>query len=76
MSILTASNLGVAYGDLDLFSDVSLQIGDRARIGVVGANGGGKTSLLRVVVGEQEPNRGQVYRPSETAHRLRPPDEA
>ena len=62
MPLLTASKLRVAYGDLDIFSDVSLEIADQARTGIVGPNGGGKTSLLRVLVGDQEPNGGQVYR--------------
>ena len=62
MPLLTASKLAVSYGDFDLFSDVALEVGERARTGLVGPNGGGKTSLLKVLVGEQEPNAGQVYR--------------
>ena len=62
MPLLTASNLSVSYADLDVFSDISLEIAERARIGIVGPNGGGKTSLLRVLVGAQDPNRGEVYR--------------
>lgn len=61
MPLLTASNLRVSYADLDVFSDISLEIAERARIGIVGPNGGGKTSLLRVLVGAQDPNRGEVY---------------
>jgi ATP-binding cassette subfamily F protein 3 len=62
MSILTASNLKVSYGDLEVFSDISLEIPQRARIGMIGPNGGGKTSLLRVLIGDLEPNDGHVYR--------------
>jgi ATP-binding cassette subfamily F protein 3 len=62
MPLLTASKLAVSYGDVNLFSDISLEIADRARIGFVGPNGGGKTSLLRLLVGEQEPYGGQVHR--------------
>ena len=62
MPLLTASNLKVSYAELEIFSDVSLEVSDRARIGVVGPNGGGKTSLLRVLIGEQEPEDGQVFR--------------
>ena len=64
MALLTASNLKVSYGELEVFSEISLEIAERARIGVVGPNGGGKTSLLRVLVGDLEPNSGQVYRAS------------
>ena len=61
MPLLTASRLAVSYGDFDLFSDVTLEVAERARIGLVGPNGGGKTSLLKVLVGEQQPNAGQVH---------------
>ena len=64
MPLLTASNLKVSYAESDIFSDISLEIAERARIGMVGPNGGGKTSLLRLLVGDQEPNGGQVYRSS------------
>ena len=62
MPLLTASKLKVSYGDLEVFSEISLEIANRARIGMVGPNGGGKTSLLRVLVGDLEPNGGQVHR--------------
>ena len=62
MPLLTASNLAVAYAELEIFSDVSLEVAERARIGMVGPNGGGKTSLLRVLIGEQEPSGGSAFR--------------
>ena len=62
MPLLTASNLAVAYAELEIFSGVSLEVAERARIGVVGPNGGGKTSLLKVLIGEQEPNGGSAFR--------------
>ena len=62
MPLLTASQLKLSYGDLDIFSSITLEVADRARIGIVGPNGGGKTSLLRVLVGEIEPNGGTVSR--------------
>ena len=64
MPLLTASDLNVSYGDVEVFSDVSLEVAGGARIGLVGPNGGGKTSLLRVLVGQVEPSVGNVYRPS------------
>lgn len=62
MPLLTASDLNVSYGDVEIFSDVSLEVAEGARIGLVGPNGGGKTSLLRVLVGHSEPTLGQVHR--------------
>ena len=64
MPLLTASDLNVSYGDVEIFSDVSLEVAEGARIGLVGPNGGGKTSLLRVLVGHSEPTLGQVHRSS------------
>ena len=62
MSLLTASDLKLSYGELDLFSSIDLGVADRDRIGIVGPNGGGKTSLLRVLVGDIEASGGTVTR--------------
>ena len=62
MPLVSASDLAVHYGADVLFSGVSLDINERDRIGIVGPNGGGKTSLLRVLVGQQEPSEGRVAR--------------
>jgi len=60
MSILSASGLSKSYGPDDIFSQVSLSISRGARIGLVGENGVGKTTLLRVLLGEESPSEGQV----------------
>ncbi len=62
MPLVSTSELAVHYGADIIFSAVNVDINPRARIGVVGPNGGGKTSLLRVLVGEQLPNEGRVVR--------------
>ncbi len=62
MSILTAINLAKSFGANDIFSDISLSIPQHARIGLVGANGVGKTTLLRILLGEESPSEGQVHR--------------
>ena len=62
MSLLSASQLALLYGELEIFSGISLEVAERARIGVVGPNGGGKTSLLRLLIGELTPNEGAVHR--------------
>ena len=60
MSLINTSNLGKSYGDLDVFAGLSLSIPQGARIAIVGPNGVGKTTLLRVIAGEEPPSAGTV----------------
>lgn len=62
MTQITAQNLTVSFAD-DLFQDVSFVLAEGDRIGIVGNNGGGKTTLLKCVAGLLEPARGVVTRP-------------
>ena len=62
MSLITAARLSKSYGPEDIFSDISLSVPRGARVGLVGANGVGKTTLLRLLVGEEAPSGGVVNR--------------
>ena len=62
MTLITTSNLGKSFGPDDIFSEVSISIPPRARIGLVGANGSGKTTLLQLLAGLDDPSHGQVNR--------------
>ena len=62
MSLLTTVNLAKAYGPDDIFSGVAVSIPRRARIGMVGSNGVGKTTLLRILIGEEAPSEGSVQK--------------
>jgi ATP-binding cassette subfamily F protein 3 len=62
MSILSAAGLTKHFGAQDVFGDVSLQITHGERTGLVGPNGVGKTTLLRILAGLDQPSSGQVYR--------------
>ena len=62
MPLITASNLSVSFAELDVFEGISLEIGERARVGIVGPNGQGKTTLLETLVGSITPQSGSVRR--------------
>jgi ATP-binding cassette subfamily F protein 3 len=62
MPLVTAIDVGKSYGPVDLFSHISLSVPHRARIGLVGPNGVGKTTLLRILIGLEEPSSGEVQK--------------
>ena len=62
MPLLTAVNLTKSFGPVDIFPETSFSIPHHARIGLVGPNGVGKTTLLKILVGEEEPSNGTIHR--------------
>jgi ATP-binding cassette subfamily F protein 3 len=62
MPLLTASNLSKSFGPDDIFSGISLSISKGARVAIVGPNGIGKSTLLRILIGLDEPSAGNIYR--------------
>ena len=62
MSLLTAQNLGRSFGPVDIFDGINISIPHNARIAIVGSNGVGKTTLLRILAGEDEPTEGSLFR--------------
>jgi ATP-binding cassette subfamily F protein 3 len=60
MSLLTATNLAKSYGPLDIFSGLTFSVAKGSRLALVGPNGVGKTTLLRILVGEEETSGGKV----------------
>ena len=71
MSRLTATNVSVSFGSLVVLEEVSLSIGPGDRTGIIAPNGVGKSTLLRVLAGELEPDSGSVTRAPATATVLR-----
>jgi ATP-binding cassette, subfamily F, member 3 len=53
-----------SFGDRTLLDDVSWQIDDRERVGLSGPNGAGKTTMLKILAGLDEPDSGNVVKPS------------
>ena len=62
MSLITANSISKSFGAEDLFHDVSFSIAKGARFALVGPNGIGKTTLLRILMGLEEPSSGKVTR--------------
>lgn len=60
MNFLTAENLAKSHGVKVLFNDISFGIEEGERIGIIGVNGTGKSTLLKVLAQEEFPDRGKV----------------
>jgi branched-chain amino acid transport system ATP-binding protein len=58
--MLRIENLDVFHGDAQALDDVSLEIDEGAIVAIVGANGAGKTSLIRTIAGVLRPARGRI----------------
>jgi ATPase subunit of ABC transporter with duplicated ATPase domains len=60
MSILTVTNLSHGFGDRAIFNDVSFRLLKGEHIGLIGANGEGKSTFMNIVTGKLEPDAGKV----------------
>ena len=58
--MLAIEHLDVSYGDVRALDDVSLEVAEGAIVAIVGANGAGKTSLIRTIAGMLRPGRGRI----------------
>ena len=61
--MISLNSISVSFSGIDLFKDISLVINERDRIGLVGKNGVGKSTLLKIILGFQEPDGGSVVIP-------------
>jgi ATP-binding cassette subfamily F protein 3 len=60
MSLVTVLNLSLTFVGREILKEVNFQVEPGERIGLVGPNGSGKTSLLRMIVGDLPPDRGEI----------------
>lgn len=62
MNIINIEHIHKVFGEKVIFEDASFGIHEGNKIGIVGINGTGKTSLLRMIAGIEEPDQGQIIR--------------
>ena len=65
--MISIKNITKRYGTRILFEDVSFDVLANEKIGLVGRNGHGKTTLFRIITGEEEPDDGKVFKPNNYA---------
>ena len=58
--MISTHNVSLRYGDRALFEDVSVKFTEGNCYGIIGANGAGKSTFLKILSGEIEPNKGEV----------------
>ncbi len=61
MNVLDVQNLTLSFGESSLFSNVSFDVKDGEKVGVVGVNGAGKTSLFKLITGEYTADNGACF---------------
>ncbi|MCC6589187.1 MAG: ABC-F family ATP-binding cassette domain-containing protein [Bryobacterales bacterium] len=60
--LIETESVTYRIGERTVFQDVNLKLSPGTRLGVVGANGSGKTTFLRLLLGEREPTSGSIFR--------------
>jgi ATP-binding cassette subfamily F protein 3 len=63
--MITIDGLGVSFGNINLFSDVSFAINENDKIALMGKNGAGKSTLLKIIAGVNKPSKGMVSAPKD-----------
>lgn len=62
MTVLNIQNLSFFFGERELFSNVNFDINEKEKVGFIGSNGVGKTTLFNLIRGEYEPSDGAVIK--------------
>lgn len=60
MSVLNVKNLSHGFGDRAIFNDVSFRLLKGEHVGLIGANGEGKSTFMNIITGKLEPDAGKV----------------
>ena len=72
MNILTIDNITKAYGERKLFADASFYLAEGEKAGIIGINGTGKSTLLKIIAGLEEPDTGNVIKANHCMVRFLP----
>lgn len=70
MNLLTAENLTISYSERKLFDNASFYMDEGEKVGVIGVNGTGKSTLLRIIAGEEQPDNGIITMANNTVIRF------
>ena len=70
MNLLTIEHLTKAYTERKLFDDTDFSIQEGDKIGIIGINGTGKSTLLKILAGQEEPDAGKVTKGSKVQIRF------
>ena len=60
MTVLSFQNLAFSFGERELFRNVNFEINDKEKVGFIGSNGVGNTTILKLIRGELEPTEGAI----------------
>lgn len=72
MNILTVDNITKAYGERKLFENASFYLAEGEKAGIIGINGTGKSTLLKIIAGLEEPDTGKVIKANHCMIRFLP----
>lgn len=63
MNILSVENLSKSFGEKTLFEEISFSVAEKERIGIIGVNGTGKSTLLKIIAGLESADSGEIQKP-------------
>ena len=61
MTVISASDLSLSFGTKTVLEDISFSLEENDKLGIIGVNGCGKSTLFRLITGEHTPDKGQIF---------------